>query len=542
MSRSGTDQPSKSRLALLWLLPLTIAAAYVVLFIVQLPRNVVDLAWSSDYATAFTIPETVAHTGTGGDTIITSGGQWLPLLFGVLTAKLPLHRQLWEVAPTLLLLLTALIVGWSVAQVADRRAATLAVLLGVIASPFALRFFMAAGGHNTVYPCTALVGAYLIWLARGDGRRRLLTLGVPVLAGVALGACVASDLLVVAAALAPLALVALLAGASRDRRSRIVAISALASVAVAIPSAMLTDTIMHSLGFLTIQTPESLVPLSMLPERARLVFVGLKSLFNGYLAGPQGAGPLHSELGIASDVVMTAALLTLIAIGVRGAVAFLANGLRKDAPRSTAQLERSLHIIYWTASAAGACGAFWVAAETGGGTDLHESYYATTIFSVAAVIPLALSAGVLAHRLILTGASIFFAASLVGLTGNYLNISQWISETAPAVTKLAAANHVSYGYGGYWTASSLTWNTHNRVTVRPLLECENPQGANLCPFYEARVPSWYEPRQRHTFLLVDQEEAFVGQLPNGLGPPLKAYSFGAMRMYIYPYDIASRLG
>jgi hypothetical protein len=128
------------------------------------------------------------------------------------------------------------------------------------------------------------------------------------------------------------------------------------------------------------------------------------------------------------------------------------------------------------------------------------------------------------------------------LTGNYMNVSQWISETAPAVTKLAAANHVSYGYGGYWTASSLTWNTHGRVTVRPLLECENPAGTNLCPFYEARVPSWYQPKQRDTFLLVDREEAFVSAPPRGLGPPLKSYSFGAMRMYIYPYDIASRLG
>jgi hypothetical protein len=528
---------------LLWLIPLTIASVYVIVFMAQLSRNITELAWSSDYSTGFTIPETVVHTGTGGDTVITSGAQWIPLWFGLLTATLPLHRELWGIAPTVLIVATALIVGWSVAQVADRRAATLAVLLAVIASPIALTFFMAAGGHNTVFPCTALVGAYLIWLARGEGRHAFVALSVPVLAGIALGTCVASDLLVIPAALVPLALTALLAGVRRDRRSRLVALSALTTAVVAVPIASLTTAIMHSVGFRSIETPAKLVPLSALPERAELTFNGLKTLFNGYLAGPKGVGPLHVELGYASDVVMSAALLTLIVVGVRCAARLLASGLRKDAALNPLQLARSLHIVYWLASAAGVCGAFWIAAETGGGTNLHESYYATTIFSVAAVVPLTLSTGVLARRLILVGATIFFAGSLVGLVaGNDLNTAQWIAEKAPTVTKLAEANHVSYGYGGYGTAASLTWNTHGRVIVRPVMECENPEGANICPFYEARVPSWYVPERRHTFLLLDREEAFLSSLPSGLGRPLKEYTFGTMSMYIYPYDIASRLG
>ncbi len=526
---------------LLWLILLTIAFVYVVMFVVQLRHNLTELEWDSDYSIGFTIPETVAHTGTGGDTVISSGGQWLPLLFGLLTAKLPLHRDLWEIAPTVLFIATALIVGWCVAQVADRRAAALAVLLGVIASPLALSFFIAAGGHNTVFPCTALVGAYLIWLGRGDGRRVLSALSVPLLAGVALGACIASDLLVISSAAAPLVVVALLAGARRDRRSRVLAISALTTAVVAIPIAILTTSIMNSAGFMKIETPARVVPLSALPERAELLFNGLQGLFNGYLAGVKGVGPLHVELGIASTVVMSAALLTLIVIGSRCAVRFLASGLRKDVEQNPTRLARSLHTVYWVTSAASACGAFWLAAETTGGA-LHESYYATTIFSVAAVVPLTLSACVRVRHLVLVAASIFCAASVVGMTGNYLNISPWVAEKAPIVTRLAEANHVSYGYGGYFLGSSLTWNTHGRVTVRPLIECESPTGVDICPFYEARVPSWYVPKHRHTFLLIDQKESFLRALPQGLGRPLKAYAFGSMSMYIYPYDIASRLG
>ena len=526
---------------MLWLVPLVIAAAYLVVFVVQLPRDITELAWDSDYATGFTIPETVVHTGTGGDTVLASAGQWVPLWFGLLTATLPFHRELWGIAPTILFIATAFTVGWSVAQVADRRAASFAVLIGLVASPLALVFFMAPEAHNTVYPCTALLGAYLIWLTRGARRRRLTALAVPPALGVVVGACLASDVLLAATAVIPLAFTAILAAVRRERRSRLVSLSALTTVAVALPIAKLTSASMHSLGFVTIETPVKLAPLSELPERARLLFDGLKTLFNGYL-GPAKPGALHTPLGLASDVVMSAALLAVIAIGAYTTVGFVASGLRRNAVHNPIQLARSLHIIYWVASAVSACGAFWIAAETGGGTNLHESYYGTVIFSVAAVVPLALSTASPARWLFPAGASVFFAASLVGLTSNYMNVSAWIGKETPSIARVARTDDVTFGYGGYGDASSVTWNTDGRVTVRPLMECSNPAGANICPFYEARVPSWYVPQQRRTFLLVDSEEPWVSSLPGGLGRPLAAYAFGAMRMYVYPYDIASRLG
>jgi hypothetical protein len=526
---------------LLWLLLLGIATVYLIVFVVQIPRNVTELAWSSDYASGFVIPESIVHTGTGGNTVLASAGQWVPLWFGLLTARLPLHRELWAIAPTLLFIGTALTVGWSVAQVADRRAAILAVLLSLIASPLALAFLMAPEAHNTVYLGTALLGAYVIWLARSEGRGLLASLGVPPLVGVALGTCLASDLLVGAAAVIPLALTGTLALLRRERRSRWLGVSALTSVAVAVPVARVTTTLMHSFGYRTIETPARLAPSSELAIRARLLFKGLKVLFNGYLTA-NGPGPLHTPLGIASEIVMVAALLTLIALGGRATLELALSGLRQDVTRTPAQLARSLHVVYWTVSALAVSGAFWLAAETGGGTNLHESYYGTVIFSVAAVIPLVLATTPVARAMILAGSSIFFAASLVGLGGNYLNVAGAIAREAPGVTRIAQANHVSYGYGGYWQAASLTWNTHGRVTVRPLFECPNPEGPGICPFYEARVPSWYVPQRRRTFLLVDRQEAWVSSLPSGLGRPLAAYALGPVDMYIYSYDIASRLG
>lgn len=539
-ARPWTGKLWAEPLALLWLIPLAIAAAYLVVFVVQIPHNITALSWNSDYASEFTIPETLVKTGTGGNMVMASAGQWVPLWFGLLTTSIPLHRELWGAAPAILFILAALSVGWSVAQVATRRAAFLALLLCLVASPLALAFFMAPA-HTTVYLSTALLGAYLIWLARGQGRKRLAAFTVPPLAGVAVGTCLASDVLLAATALVPLAATAVLAGLRRDRRSRLVAASALTTVVVAIPVAKLTTQIMNSLGFRTLTTPAEVAPLAELPHRATLLFKGLKTLFGGYL-GPELPGTLHAPLGDASTVVMSAALLALLLLGITTVVRFALSGIRKGSRQSTAELAGSLHVIYWVGSALAACAAFWLAGETGGGTNLHESYYGTVIFSVAAVIPLLLSKGAWARSLVAVGAAILFAASLIGLTSYNMNLYSWVTRSEPAVRRIAEANHVTVGYSGYLAGSSITWNSGRRLTVRPLMACPNPNGAEVCPFYMASVPSWYVPRQRHSFLLTDPEDPWVNSLPPGLGKPLAIYAIGAMQMYIYPYDIASRLG
>src|ERR1035438_755571 len=291
------------------------------------------------------MPETLVRTGTGGQTVMASAGQWVPLWFGLLTARLPLHRELGGIAPTLDFVATALIVGWSVSQLAERRAAVLAVLLGLVASPIALVFFMASFSHNTVYPCTALLGAYLIWLTRGEERRRLTAFVVPPILGVAVGTCLASDLLLAATAVIPLTLTAILAGVQRNRSSRVLAASALCTVAVAIPVAVLTSAIMKSEGFIKLPSPVKIAGLSELPARAELLFKGLKALFNGYL-GPEAPGTLHTELGIASDIVMCAALLTLLLLGASTTAKFIWSGIRRAPSRTPTQLARTLHIIY----------------------------------------------------------------------------------------------------------------------------------------------------------------------------------------------------
>ncbi len=521
---------------LVWLVPYGIAAAYLILFVAQLPHNLWVLGWNSDFASGFTVPATVVETGTGGHTVLGTSGLYIPLWYGLLTAKLPLHRELWEIGPTVLFIATALTIGWTVAQIATRRAAILAVLIVLVASAVTLSLFMAAVVHNTTYPCTALLGAYLVWLTRGDGRRRATALAVPLLAAIVLGTCLASDALIVSTGIIPFTLTAVLACLRRDRRSKLVALSSLTTVVLALPIAALTSTTMSSLGFKTHAPTLEVAPRPLIPIHGQQLLNGLERLFNGYLGGPGATGTLYAELGVACDIVMAVALLALLVAGTYSAVNFILSRWRANGPTTPTQLATTLHITYWVSSALTACGAFTF--STFWGSD-YEAFYVTVIFSVAAVIPVFLSSRSAVRWLILVGTSIFFIGSLVGLASPEGGDPAVFTPYEGLIVKLARANHATAGYAGYWDSSSLTWSSRERIKVRPVFPCANPGGANLCIFPQETVPSWYVAKRRHTFLLRRPEEL---HFPEGLGRPLATYSIGPGQMFIYPYDIASRLG
>jgi hypothetical protein len=526
--------------ALLWVAPLGLAAAFLAVFVWRLPYNIAQLGWNSSVASAFVMPETLVRSGTGGMTVMGSTGQWASLWFGLLTARLPLHRELWGVTPTLLLLLTAGLLGWSVTRLAGARAAVLTVLICIVASVPALGFLMAPFSHNTVYPLTALLGAYLVWLAQSGPRGGLTRFLLPPLLGIVAGACLASDILLAPVALVPLGLTAILAAFTRDPRWRTVTISALVIIVVSLPVAKLTSTTMGSLGYVTLHTPFELATISELPQRAKLLFEGLQSLFNGYLGGSEGPGTLHAPLGIACDVAMSIALLALVVVGIRTGARAIMPALGKRAVSAPQELARTLHVTFWTCAAAASCGAFWLAGE--GPTTTHYSYYDASVLAVAAVIPLLLGSGRGARALIAIGTSVFFLGSLVGLTSDFYNTPAALSGAGRQLLRFARANDVRIGFGNWTDASGLTWGLHGQVTVRPVLECRNEEALSLCAGFQAYVPAWYTPHRGRSFLLVEAGGIQLLGPPPSFGRPLSKYHFANMTMYVYPYDIASHFG
>jgi hypothetical protein len=537
LERRRERSPAEAALTLAWLLPVALTAVYLVLFLARLPQNIADILWDSDYSSGFTLTQTLARVGDGGHTVISTTGAYLPLWFGLLTAHLPLHRQLWEISPTLLTGATALTIGWSVTRVACRRAGALAVAIILVASPWTLAILMAPVAHNTAYPTTALLGAYLLWLARGVTRRRRTTIAVVFAAALVLGVAIASDALVIATGVVPFALTAVLAAMQSSPRARAVGLPALASVIGSVPVALVTHAIMAGRGYATVpsEPPLELAALSRLPRHARILAEGLRELSNGYL-GTKWPGRLHVEVGVACDAVLVAALLALLYCGTRAGIRF---ARRRGAD---AELCRLLHAVYWFGSALVVCGAFVLTTAPGTDTQKHEAYYLTLIFSVAAVVPL-LRVRSPARWLLPAGFTIFALGSIIGLERDYLETMRPpVARYASTIAHLAEADHATVGYAGYWDASSLTWNSQERIRVRPLEACANPAGAQICPFFLMRTPSWYVPQSRRSFLLVDPGETFVVSLPAGLGNPIASYTVGAIAMYVYPYDIASRLG
>ena len=527
-------------IAQIWIVPLGLAAIYLGYFLLRLHESIVAILWDSDYASGLTLTQTVAHTGSGGHTIISTTGAYIPLWFGLLTARVPFHRQVWEIAPTLVFGATAITIAWSVARVATARAALSACLIVVVASPWTLAIVMAPVAHNTVYPATALLGAYVVWLAGGTARRRVATVAVPAVGAVALGLAVASDSLLIATGVIPLALTAAAAAVQRSERARLVAWSGLATVAGSVPIAIVTKAMMRAQGFETVPTSPrlGLAALSSVPGHVRILAAGLKELSNGYLAAGW-PGRVHAEIGVACDVVMVSALVTVAYIGLRST----ARLVRREEGDGV-EVMRLLHVGFWFSSVVVVCGAFlFTTAPSGGPALKHESYYLTAIFSVAAIVPLLVRPHHLARLLVPVGLAIFATGSIIGLKRDYLQVMKPpVARYASAIVHLAEANRVTVGYAGYWDASSLTWNSRDHVLVRPLEQCPNPRGADVCPFFLMRTPSWYVPKERHTFLLVDPSEAFVTSLPRGLGRPIASYEVGTIGMYVYAYDIASRLG
>jgi hypothetical protein len=354
-----------------------------------------------------------------------------------------------------------------------------------------------------------------------------------------LGIAIASDQLVIVTGVVPMALVGLLAVVQRNRRARLAGGYALATIAASVPVWLATNAIMKAAGYVIVAPPLAFAPLSELWFHIRILFHGLRDLSNGYL-GAAWPGALHAEVGTACTVVLVASLLTLLYVGLRSGWRLL----RRDRD-DEGELARLLHVGFWFSSGTVVCAAVLLTTAVGNGLSPHESYYATLIFSVAAAVAVVDRPRALVRWLVPVAVSIFAIGSIIGLKRDYLNVYRPpIAAEAATIVHLAELNHATTGYAGYWDASNVTWSEHDKVLVRPLEQCANadPSGSDICPFFLMRSPFWYVPKRRRTFLIVDPNELYVISLPPGLGTPIATYRLGPITMYVYPYDIASRLG
>lgn len=451
------------------------------------------------------------------------------LLFELGTRWLPLHREIWEVAPYAMALAGAGLIGWSVWRLAGAAAASLSVVVLVCASPRTLHLLLSTTEHGPVWFCVALLGFVLVMAAALPNRLPgpVAASGI-LLTGLIIGVN-ASDTLLVVGGIAPLIVAALATHALlRSRTSfRILTLSG-AILVVAGVAWLITTRLMTHYGVRPCECPSGVTHLTSADHvgtNVKLWWQSVVELSDGWFFG--------AKLTLSSLLMVSCALMGLAAVALLPRVAW--RELRLGAPYPAARLA---FVIYWTVSAALLTVAFLVSADP---VDLTaDRYLVGVIYAAAALVPAALARRRLTHAVAVVGTIIF--ASTTALSIGKGTADQPILPSAgavKAVARIATQNHISLGYTGYWDAAPITWATHFRVRVYPVRQC----GHSLCRFYEHMISSWYIPRPGiGSFLLEDPTlPAAVSPSPR-LGAPSAVYRIGKLTMYLYPYDLASKVG
>lgn len=500
--------------------PALIGAAYLVFFIVRLPRLIEHVYWDSDAATA----PVLAQTFGSGTVVLERFGWFTALWFELLTKPLPLHRQIWEVAPYLFSLVSVGLLAWASWRLAGRWAAAMTATAAVATSPFVSYDLVTVNFHTATWVATVALAVFLLWLTREPpvGHFALVAVLVTVLAGTTL----ASDLLFVFTGLIPFALVGvLLATLPAFRRTGVIVVT---SACVAPLIAWVTNWAMRVADVKVFAVPHRFAEAKDLWPNVGRLLSGIVQLVNGdYFFGAQ--------LNARSALSFACAVLVLIAL----AAPFVL--IRRQLGSATLSVPLLAYSFFWAGCVTFNCISFVLSSEGS-----HGGYYLIPIlYATAATVPLALAASPL-HRLVVSlGVAIIATTSLVNLADTKTALSRplpRVASVADRIVEIAKREGAARGYADYWDASSLTWSTHMAVQVVPVTQCALPK-TDLCPFYFNLNTNWYQPRPNsNVFVLRDsQSDGLRQELPDTLGKPYASYKLNDfITLYLYPYDVASR--
>jgi hypothetical protein len=489
----------------------------------------------ADTAAAPVIGQLLPSAAPHSHILLGNFGWYSTLLFELATRWLPLHRQIWEVAPYGMALAAAGLIGWSVWRLAGAMAASLSVVLLVCASPRMLHLLLSTTEHGPVWFCLALLGFVLVLAAASPNRLpRPLTAFLILLAGLITGVNAASDVLVLIGGIAPLIVATVTAHALfRTRESfRVLVLSGWVLVATGAVW-VTTSSVMSHFNVTPCECRSGITHLaraSHVSKQFQLLWQSVVDLSNGWFFG--------AKLTASSLLMVCCAVLGLTAVALLPRIAWSELRLRESQVGVRHPEARAAFIVYWTVSAAFLTLAFLVSADP---VDLGaDRYLVGVIYAAAAVVPVAVARHRAAQAAALAGTIIFALTATLSIGKRAPDQPTLPSATeADAVARIAAKNHVLIGYAGYWDAAPMTWATHFRIRVYPVRKC----GRSLCQFYEHVISSWYIPRpSTRSFLLQDPTlPARVSPSP-AFGDPSAVYRVGEMTMYLYPYDLASKIG
>lgn len=530
-------------------MPVLLGGVYALAILLNL-RTILDSVWlSSDSDIDAVLAHMSLHAPAG--TVLTTGDypHYETMAFALLTRSLPGYRAIWVLAPPFFAVIGLAAVLWGAARSFGRWPAA---IVGAALVCFAGGGIpkLTAGGLATVFAfdahansviSAAVVCAALVWvvprIALLPARRLVIA---AVLIGIVGGLPLAGDTLYLAWGVAPLAVVMGLAAwrGPQDGAGRVVVFGLGALAATVLASAGFAA-IMHAQGiqgfgpshrgFLTFTTPAGLITNFATLLRA------LPSLTAGSFYGR--VVTLRSELEIMSAGLLFAALVAVV-WSVRRRVA---NALPRAAGGGDVVGERFVHTTFWIVALAAGVTVFLIGSPNPVTTD--GRYLLGPYVAIAALLPLMLERG-LGWRLAVTaGVTLFAASALYQFDGGVRQMAKGYETVgiARGVANFARQEHVAVGYGYYWNSIDLTWESDFKVAVYPIQRCKHLHHL-LCTFSEISMSTWDKPHGAvRSMLVVNPKARQVRKVEKAFGRPIVEKRVGNLHLYVYPYDIATRL-
>lgn len=515
---------------------LPLCLLYVVLVIAHFDHILVNVYGSSDASSPLVVAE--LFSDRAGGQVVTSNFPWYStLIFAEVTKWLPAHRQIWELGPLLLGLLSIVLMSWSALRVAGRWAAALTAVILLCAGPAVLELMFWLTDHTPTWYSLALLAAFLV--LSSDRRISLGWLPLAVITlfiGVIVGINLATDKELLVAGLLPLLIAGIATWAVR--RSALAARTmwfALALAAVICVSAISTTSIMRSTGVVS--------------NGYTLKFASFEAVFENVLSWWQSVALLGngSFFGEAITVTTTIELIcAVLSVGVVLLIPWHAwryiNERRSDGELLDVQL--SVYTLFWAASVICLSVGFILSSAPIHPADAEDvGYLVGIIYAVAAILPLLARGSLTIRAMVIVGTLLFLLGSVIALgRSSSINAPPRARGPSPQVAediaRVAARMHATVGYGLYWDAATITWRANFKVRVAPIVGCSSSHG--LCPGPNDYLEAWYRPVPGSTFLLTDSSVLAWGP-PATLGRAVATYHFGTVTMYVYNYDIVEKL-
>jgi hypothetical protein len=554
------------------------AGALLLVLLLRANPIVVLMQSNADLASPLVIAEE-AHRYPDAQIATGRLGWWGGLWVLQLLRPLPGNSYLGSYLPMVVTILVAALLALQAGRLWGRLAPwiVLVVALGVGAETWAN--LAAWSSRAPSWWAMGLLGVVTVAAAGTRSRRSRIALAVAAVLVLLWTAVVASGDQEATIALLPLAACGLYA--CRERRWGLGA-TMLVAAATTFGLSQLVATLAENAGYLRQSFPLSTTTFDGLGDAFANVLLGLQDVWRGPKVAPwtlrsfaTTVGTVAAYVGMAVAVVAVGTALVTAARAWRGRPAVPSATERRpetplearapdggapteagDAPstrvlrRGDREVQRGLWATFWAVGLLVYLLAF-VGTTAGGtlGEPVVRYLYGVPMAAAAAIAPLAARRRPWA----LTAAVVTLGvATIVG----YVVQRPEPAPTADAsnsrlfrqIGAVVAAEGVTRGYAGYWTAYPLVLQSGFKLDVTPVARCGQTPG--LCTMYLHYIDRAYEPRPGiRSFLVVDGSavareqfsQASVTELPSNLKPTKVAPVGDGMYVAFFDHDIAADL-